>query len=97
MSRYATDLYIKVAISLLRSWSIERKGRGLIEPFTLGCFSFISLTYFDSNLTQTQILTVKLTPNLTLTKTLTQTQTLTIKQTNKKFVDERFSFSFYSN
>ena len=39
------NLYIKVAISLLRSWSIERKGRGLIEPFTLGCFSFLSLTY----------------------------------------------------
>ena len=41
------NLYIKVAISLLRSWLIERKGRGLIEPFTLGCFSFISSGRFD--------------------------------------------------
>ena len=36
---------MKVAISLLRSWSIERKGKDLIEPFTLGCFLFISLMY----------------------------------------------------
>ena len=40
----------------------------------------------------TQILTLKLTPNLTLTQTLI----LTLKKANKKSADKHFSFSFYS-
>ena len=50
------------------------------------------LAYFfinsDSNLTQTQMLTLKLFPNRTLI--------LTPKKTNGKSTDEYFSFLFYS-
>ena len=39
------NLYFKVTISLLKSWSIERQGKDLIGPFTLDCFLFINLMY----------------------------------------------------
>ena len=42
----------------------------------------------DSNLTQTQMLTLKLVPN--------QTLILTPKKANEKSTDENFSFLFYS-
>ena len=50
----------------------------------------------DTSLTQTQMLTLKLFPNRTLTQTLTQTLILTPKNANEKSADEYFSFSFYS-
>ena len=70
----------------------------------MGNESFISLEIFihffinsDSNLTQTQILTLKLYPNQTLTQTLiTPPLILTPKKANEKSADESFSFSFYS-
>ena len=36
---------MKVAISLLRSCSIEKKGKDLYGLFTLGCFLLINLMY----------------------------------------------------
>ena len=55
-----------------------------------------SFIYFfinsDLSLIQTQMLTLKLSPNGTLTETLI----LTPKKANKKSADEYFSFSFYS-
>ena len=46
----------------------------------------------ESNLTQTQMLTLQLSPN----QTLTQTLILTPKKRNEKRADEYFSFLFYS-
>ena len=46
----------------------------------------------DSNLTQTQMLTLKLSPN----RTLTQTIILNPKKANEESANEYFSFSFYS-
>ena len=58
-----------------------------------GFISSVIFTYFfinsDSNLTQTQMLTLKLSPN----RTLTQTLILTPKKANEKSADEYFSFS----
>ena len=54
--------------------------------------NFFSNSYL--NLTQTQMLSLKLSPNRTLT--LTQTLILTPKKANEKRADEYFSFSFYS-
>ena len=58
---------------------------------------FISLKIFiyffsnsDSNLTQTQMPTLKLSPNRTLTQTPTYTLSLTPKKANKKCADEYF-------
>ena len=50
----------------------------------------------DLNLTETQILALKLAPNLTLTQTLTQTLILTRKKVKKKCAHENPSFSYYS-
>ena len=65
----------------------------------MGKKGFISLEIFmyffinsDSSLTQTQMLTLKLSPN----RTLTQTLILTPKKANEESVNEYFSFSFYS-
>ena len=50
----------------------------------------------DSNLTQTQMLTLKLSPNGTLIQTLSWTLILTPKKANEKRADEYLAFSFYS-
>ena len=47
-------------------------------------FDLVFFIHSNSFLTQTQILTLKLTPNLILTQTLTQNLILTLKKTNKK-------------
>ena len=61
---------------------------GFISPEIFNYFFINS----DSNLTQTHVLTLKLSPN----QTLTQTLILTFKKANEKSASEHFSFSFYS-
>ena len=50
----------------------------------------------DQNITQTQMLSLKLTRNLTQIQTPTHTLILALKKVNEKCADEHFSFSFYS-
>ena len=50
----------------------------------------------DSILTQTQMLTLKLSPNRILTQSLTKILILTPKTANEKSANQYFSFSFYS-
>ena len=61
--------------------------------------NFDQVFFINSDLTQTQILTLKLTLNLTLTYSITTTQTviLTLKKANQKCTDEYFLFLFYSS
>ena len=74
---------------------IENKKHSFTKSFHLGLLErgreysigncYLLFANSDSNLTQTQILTLKLTPKPILMQTLTQTQTLTLKKTVQKY------------
>ena len=73
-------------------WQLDQKitslspGQGNLNT---GIFILFFITS-DPNLTQTQTLTLKITPNLTLSLILT------LRKANEKSMNEHFSFLFYS-
>ena len=87
VNRFSSRLFIHLKNETEALTALKTKGR---DYFTRN--SYLLFYNSDPNITQTPILTQKLTPNPIVTPTLTQT----LRKVSEKCADKYFSFPFHS-